>query len=282
MEDYLERLSYIKLKHIAPNPQGDFNHRAIVHPPPATRDDMKTPAWSRYLPDLPTTTIRDYTGGNSVEDMLEHQDSLDDGSNEIPSLPVDNIDVEMMNATGIPNMQCFEYYSCISNVEENVPPGSLKKGFYITPAFMKKQCRNTKRILNCFLAGDYSDCPVAVASFPTLLRLYNYMCVEPGRTEVMSVLPCANIYDVQRSFYTSYLTFSSAVNTIMNWPNAKPSDTSHMFCWAMKNFKDETGGFIETHCSAQDREIYDRVVDISAEPFTRQYNCYPQGNDDGH
>ncbi|OWF40128.1 uncharacterized protein LOC110464203 [Mizuhopecten yessoensis] len=50
---YLERLCYIKLKQIAPNPQSDFSHRAIVHPPPATRDELMTPAWSRYLPHIP-------------------------------------------------------------------------------------------------------------------------------------------------------------------------------------------------------------------------------------
>lgn len=30
---------------------------AIVHPPPATRDDMMTPAWSKYLPDLPSKNL---------------------------------------------------------------------------------------------------------------------------------------------------------------------------------------------------------------------------------
>ncbi|XP_021363398.1 uncharacterized protein LOC110456769 isoform X2 [Mizuhopecten yessoensis] len=51
--EFLKRSCYVSLKQIAPNPHSGFNHGAIVHPSPATRDDLMTPAWSRYLPDIP-------------------------------------------------------------------------------------------------------------------------------------------------------------------------------------------------------------------------------------
>ncbi|XP_069111018.1 uncharacterized protein [Argopecten irradians] len=53
MEGFMTSSSYIKLKHIAPSPQKGFNHPPIVPPAPATREEMMTPAWSKYLPDVP-------------------------------------------------------------------------------------------------------------------------------------------------------------------------------------------------------------------------------------
>ncbi|XP_033752394.1 uncharacterized protein LOC117336120 [Pecten maximus] len=51
--EFLEKSGYVQLKQIAPNPQTGYNHGAIVHPPPATRNDLMTPEWTRFLPYFP-------------------------------------------------------------------------------------------------------------------------------------------------------------------------------------------------------------------------------------
>ncbi|XP_069110659.1 uncharacterized protein [Argopecten irradians] len=53
LSGFMESSIYIKLKHIAPSPQKGFHHPSIVPPAPATREEMMTSAWSKYLPDIP-------------------------------------------------------------------------------------------------------------------------------------------------------------------------------------------------------------------------------------
>ncbi|XP_033733876.1 uncharacterized protein LOC117323005 [Pecten maximus] len=47
--EILQRLGNVQLKQIAPNPRIGYIHGPIVHPPPATRNDLTTPEWSKYL-----------------------------------------------------------------------------------------------------------------------------------------------------------------------------------------------------------------------------------------
>ncbi|XP_033728990.1 uncharacterized protein LOC117318066 [Pecten maximus] len=69
---HLERACYIKLKPIAPNPQEGFKHSSIVPHSPATRDDMMTPAWSRYLPELPKSrSSHGWTSSPTQEEEVE-------------------------------------------------------------------------------------------------------------------------------------------------------------------------------------------------------------------
>ncbi|XP_033754929.1 uncharacterized protein LOC117337885 isoform X2 [Pecten maximus] len=152
---------------------------------------------------ISASTIREYTGGNDVSDIFDHQDNVLDEIEEMPTLPAE-FDSEWDNTTNgdMPDMKCMAYFMCMMQNESPEPSGSFKNGFDVTPKFLKKHCRYMKKSLACYYDGEYADCPDVVNFVESLTARYQYMCFQPGKSVVQSMLPCFNKYDVQMSLLT--------------------------------------------------------------------------------
>ncbi|XP_033754950.1 uncharacterized protein LOC117337912 [Pecten maximus] len=231
---------------------------------------------------ISASKIRDYTGGNSIEDVFEHQDSAGPGSEEITNIPADNIDSEVITDTDIDteqaNMQCNAFYTCAMQNPPPAPLGSITKGFYISPGFLKKICRYMKTSVACYYQGEYADCPIVTGNVKTMTNMYRYMCVEPGRSAVLSMLPCINNYEVQFQLILSSYGWSHSVKTIMDWPDQEPSNIALMMCRATRNFYYDTGSEIEHQCSAVDRRVYEHMIVVWSRFDLRRFNCTLEEN----
>ncbi|XP_033754912.1 uncharacterized protein LOC117337878 [Pecten maximus] len=231
---------------------------------------------------ISASSIRDYTGGNNVEDVFEHQDNVGTGSEETTNLPADNIDSEVVTDAEIhiehSNMPCNEFYICAMQSPPPALLGSITKGFYISPGFLKKMCRYMKSSVGCYYQGDYADCPIVTEIVKSTTNMYRYMCVEPGRSAVLSILPCINNFEVQLQLILSSYGFSHSVKTIRDWPDQEPSNIALMMCRVMNNFYQDTGAEIESRCSAADRRIYENMAVIWSRSGLRDYNCTIEEN----
>lgn len=165
----------------------------------------------------------------------------------------------------------MEYYSCISETSPPEPLGSLRKGFYFSPAFVKKACRFMKSAVSCYIHGVYDDCPAVTESVKSIASTYSYVCVEPGRSDIYSFLPCINNFDVQMSLIRAGIGFSYSMEIVLRWPD--PAHVSMMACQTMERLYDEVSSTVQFSCSERDRSTAEGLLVASLRVVISKYNC---------
>ncbi|XP_060071723.1 uncharacterized protein LOC132551586 [Ylistrum balloti] len=206
-------------------------------------------------------SIRDFT-----RQVRSHQQKVEE---PVPA------DIEILNATEIhvSDRPCREYYTCLRQTEPPPPSGSIKEGYTITPSYIDDLCRAMSGVIACGYIGELSNCEDAAEMNQHFTQQYTQICLEPGKSELLSFLPCLNKFEVQATIFVSMTSMAAKVDTIHSWPNATPTDMIHMMCWALTGTYNNLGYSIAGLCSDQDQAVYQTLFKVGAASFIQEYNC---------